>query len=102
MAGRTPWTRDSLARYMSGLPARAVEAALALSLAGAAACAAGRKRPPTGTPEPDKFLYERGTEALNERKWLTAREYFRQLVGNLPAESVSCGCQARHRRHLYR
>ena len=53
-------------------------------LALTAACATGPARPPTGTPEPDKFLFERGTESLNERKWLTAREYFRQLVDVYP------------------
>jgi outer membrane protein assembly factor BamD len=35
---------------------------------------------PTGTLEPDKFLYDKGTEALTARKWLTAREYFKQVV----------------------
>jgi outer membrane protein assembly factor BamD len=53
-------------------------------LASLAACATGPKQPPTGTPEPDKFLFERGTTALNERKWLTSREYFRQLVDVYP------------------
>jgi outer membrane protein assembly factor BamD len=48
------------------------------------ACATGPKQPPTGTPEPDKFLHERGTAALNDRKWLTSREYFRQLVDVYP------------------
>jgi outer membrane protein assembly factor BamD len=62
----------------------AMRLVLAVSLACAAACATGPKRPPTGTPEPDRFLYERGSEALNERKWLTAREYFRQLVDVYP------------------
>ena len=28
------------------------------------------KKPPTGTPEPDKFLFERGTEELDKRRWL--------------------------------
>jgi outer membrane protein assembly factor BamD len=60
---------------------RALVAAL---LAVAVACATGPRRPPTGTPEPDKFLFERGTEALNERKWITAREYFRQLIDVYP------------------
>jgi outer membrane protein assembly factor BamD len=50
----------------------------------AAACASGSKRPPTGTPEPDKFLFERGTESLNEKKWITSREYFRELVDSYP------------------
>lgn len=50
----------------------------------AAACSSAPKRPPVGTLEPDKFLWERGTEALDDRRWLTAREYFRQLVDNYP------------------
>ena len=46
------------------------------------------KRPPVGTLEPDKFLFERGTEELNKKHWLTAREYFRQLNDSYPAEPV--------------
>jgi outer membrane protein assembly factor BamD len=57
---------------------------VALAFVAAAACASGPKRPPTGTAEPDRFLYERGSEALTDRKWLTAREYFRQLVDVYP------------------
>jgi outer membrane protein assembly factor BamD len=57
-------------------------ALLALSLA---ACATGgAKKVPTGTPEPDRFLWERGTEALNKKRWIVAREYFRQLVDSYP------------------
>ena len=48
------------------------------------ACSGPPKRPPTGTLEPDKFLWENGTTALNERRWLAAREYFRQLVDSYP------------------
>lgn len=59
-------------------------AAAVLLLAGAAACATGPKKPPVGTLEPDKFLWERGTEALNQKKWITSREYFRQLVDSYP------------------
>ena len=58
--------------------------AMVVALASAVACASGPKRPPTGTPEPDKFLFERGSEALNDRKWLTSREYFRQLADVYP------------------
>jgi outer membrane protein assembly factor BamD len=47
-------------------------------------CASGPKRPPVGTPDPDKFLFERGTEKLNDKDWFTAREYFRQLVDSYP------------------
>lgn len=50
-----------------------------------AGCASGAgKKPPVGTPEPDKFLFERGTEALNKKRWTVAREYFRQLVDSYP------------------
>lgn len=56
----------------------------ALLLVSAAACATGPKKPPIGTLEPDKFLWERGTEGLNARHWLTAREYFRQLIDSYP------------------
>jgi outer membrane protein assembly factor BamD len=49
------------------------------------ACASGSaKKPPTGTPEPDKFLYDRGTENLNKKRWVVGREYFRQLVDSYP------------------
>jgi len=48
------------------------------------ACATGPVRPPQGLPDPDRFLFERGTEELNERDWFTAREYFRQLVDSYP------------------
>jgi outer membrane protein assembly factor BamD len=50
----------------------------------AAACGGTPRRPPTDTLEPDKFLWENGTRALNERNWFTAREYFRQLVDSYP------------------
>jgi outer membrane protein assembly factor BamD (BamD/ComL family) len=60
-------------------------AMLALVALWVAACATGgAKKPPTGTPEPDRFLWERGTEALNKRRWIVAREYFRQLVDSYP------------------
>ncbi len=59
-------------------------AAALLLLVASAACSSAPKRPPAGTLEPDKFLWERGTEALNERRWFTSREYFRQLVDSYP------------------
>jgi outer membrane protein assembly factor BamD len=46
-----------------------------------AACASHtRGSVPPGTDEPDKFLFDKGTEALNAKKWLTAREFFRQVT----------------------
>lgn len=35
---------------------------------------------PPGTAEPDKFLFDKGTDALNAKKWLTAREFFKQVT----------------------
>jgi outer membrane protein assembly factor BamD len=35
---------------------------------------------PAGTQEPDKFLFDKGEAALNARKWITAREYYKQVV----------------------
>ncbi len=55
-----------------------------LLLVSMSACASGPRRPPVGTLEPDKFLFERGTEELNKRRWLTSREYFRQLMDSYP------------------
>jgi len=46
----------------------------------AAACASAGRGVPAGTSLPDKFLFDKGTEALNNKKWVTAREYFRQIV----------------------
>jgi outer membrane protein assembly factor BamD len=65
---------------MRGLRLAAVVVAVALT----AACAGTSTRVPVGTPEPDKFLFERGTEALEKRRWFTAREYFRQLMDTYP------------------
>lgn len=50
----------------------------------AGACASGPKRPPVGAEEPDKFLWEHGAKALDDRRWLVAREFFRQLMDSYP------------------
>ena len=53
-----------------------------LALATAVGCVR-RERPrvvPAGTLEPDKFLFEKGNDALAAKKWLNAREYFKQVV----------------------
>jgi outer membrane protein assembly factor BamD len=47
----------------------------------AAACGArGRGAIPPGTAQPDQFLFDRGNELLKQKKWLTSREFFRQLT----------------------
>ena len=58
--------------------------ALALALAVAACGSHRRDSVPVGTSEPDKFLFDKGTAAAKDRKWLNAREYFRNIVDNYP------------------
>jgi outer membrane protein assembly factor BamD len=57
---------------------------MTLAVAAAAGCAAKRGNIPPGVTEPDKYLWEQGKAALDERKWFTAREYFQQLVDGYP------------------
>lgn len=57
--------------------------AIVAGLAGAGCAGLSTKLPP-GTQDPDKLLFDRGTEALSVKKWLTAREYFRQLYDGYP------------------
>jgi outer membrane protein assembly factor BamD len=49
-----------------------------------AACGGKKNVVPANAANPDRFLFERGTKALEERKWSDAREYFRQVVENYP------------------
>lgn len=59
-------------------------AMVAMALALATGCASKAKALPPGSADADKFLFERGTEAAKSKKWLNAREYFRNLVDNYP------------------
>ena len=59
-------------------------AVLALAASVGACASGGPKKPPTGTAEPDKFLFDRGTENIGRKRWIVAREYFRQLVDSYP------------------
>jgi outer membrane protein assembly factor BamD len=55
--------------------------ALMLAMTLAAGCAPrGRALVPPGTTQPDKFLFDRGMALLAEKKWLTAREFLKQVV----------------------
>ena len=62
--------------------ARSVRLAVAMAaLAVSFACATQtRNVVPAGTSDPDKFLFEKGETALKAKKWITAREYFKQVV----------------------
>lgn len=53
---------------------------LTVSLVGAACATKGRGSIPVGTQQPDRFLFERGNEMLAQKKWLTAREFYKQLT----------------------
>jgi outer membrane protein assembly factor BamD len=64
-------------RHLSVLCVLCVLCALCASVL---ACASNpRGLVPPGTSDPDKYLFEKGTAALNAKKWLTAREFFKQL-----------------------
>jgi outer membrane protein assembly factor BamD len=65
---------DILKQYVSLVLAAA-------ALAAVTACSTGSSRVvPSGTLEPDKFLFDKGNDALTRKKWLNAREYFKQVV----------------------
>lgn len=49
-----------------------------------AGCGAKSNTIPTGTAQPDKFLFDQGNEALKKEDWLKAREYFQRLVDSYP------------------
>jgi outer membrane protein assembly factor BamD len=58
---------------------------LVVLLAFCAACGSkGGKLPVATGTEPDKYLFDQATASLNNRRWLRAREYFRQIVDNYP------------------
>ena len=58
--------------------ARLLVLVVALTAAGCASRRGGVV--PPGTSEPDRFLFDKGTAALNVKKWLLAREFFKQVV----------------------
>jgi len=70
------------------LPPRRQLAVLALAFSAAAmlltGCVRPVRMPQPGEREPDKYLFDRGTEALKGRHWLEAREYFQRLVDQFP------------------
>ena len=55
-----------------------------LAVVAVGACATKRTLVPPGTAQADQFLFEKGEAALKDRKWINAREYYRQIVDNYP------------------
>lgn len=49
-----------------------------------AACAHKTAAPAAGSVDADKFLHDKGQDALKRKKWLEAREYFRRLIDTFP------------------
>ena len=85
-ASRHSWNACSAPARTRWSPAGTIILML-LALGGAIclpACSSASKKPPVGTLEPDKFLWERGTKELNAKHWFNAREYFRQLMDSYP------------------
>lgn len=69
-------------------PTRALSFVLFLAvLAAAAACGPKKDVIPKGN-QPDKFLFDRGTEELKGKHWLTAREYFRRILDSYPQSNL--------------
>jgi TolA-binding protein len=66
----------------------ALRRAFVLFVLFAAGCGGNRNVVPANTGNPDRFLFDRGTKALSERKWTDAREYFRQVVDNYPNSTL--------------
>jgi len=58
--------------------------AVASLLLGAAACKKDPKLPAVGSADADKFLFDRGTGALEQKKWVEAREYFKKIIDTYP------------------
>lgn len=58
--------------------------ALVLVTALIGGCAAKEKALAPGTADADKFLFDHGATAAKDKKWLQAREYYRNLVDNYP------------------
>jgi outer membrane assembly lipoprotein YfiO len=53
-----------------------------------AACGGKKNVLPQNTANPDRYLFDRGSEALKKNKWTDAREYFRQVVDNYPGSPL--------------
>ncbi len=47
-------------------------------------CGARQTTAPPNSAQPDRFLFERGSEAIKEGEWANARTYFQQIVDGYP------------------
>ena len=58
--------------------------AVVLLVCTTAACGGKKDNIANTAADADKFLFQKGSEALNKRRWLTSREYFSRIVDNYP------------------
>jgi outer membrane protein assembly factor BamD len=77
----------------TGAVAKVVSRSFGVALLGSAllmsACAStGRGPVPAGTAQPDQFLFDKGNDALQKKKWLTAREYYKQVTETYTASPL--------------
>lgn len=59
-----------------------------VALAAIVACSARPVGPPPGSAQPDRFLFDRGNDAMQKEQWLNARSYFQQVVDSYPQSAV--------------
>ena len=59
------------------------------------------KKPPTGTPSPTSSCSIAAPSNSPKKHWLTAREYFRQLVDSYPQSPFRADAKLGRRRHLH-
>lgn len=79
-------SRDPLSRLGRRIGCRLPAACLLLACAVASSACGSRQAdlPPLTEADADGILFERGSQALEEGSWSTAREYFAQIRDNYP------------------
>jgi outer membrane protein assembly factor BamD len=77
-----------IANFTKGGSWRTLIVALAAAVTLAGCGAKNKNAVPTDAAQPDRFLFDRGTEALKKERWIDSREYFRQVVDNYPGSPL--------------
>src|SRR6266850_300930 len=69
---------------------RALVRTLVVAAATLVAACGGNKPPqlPPGNTAPDQFLFQRANDEIMRQRWLTARQYFQQIVDNYPQSAL--------------
>ena len=72
---------------------RTAIALVLLGVVGVAGCGGNTSRIPQNVPDPDRILFERAIESLEDRKWVAAREDFRLIIDNYPQSEYRAGAK---------